>query len=185
MEGKANCIVDFLSRHPIVQLLKYVSVSVKISLKARGVESISDEYLNLVESFLQTNNLPVDMSLDDKVAIKRSSWQFVIQGGQFCNQLNTCLISFMLREGHGELLNQTHRSCNHCGDQKLLQALFSATWWQGISEDCQKHVNTCVLWQRFGRVHPHSAPHPLITDIPMQVVSIDFIGPLDVTHHGF
>lgn len=73
VEGKASAIADCLRRHPLVQLPKSVSVPVKISMETRAMVSSSDEQMSLVESFLCTRQLPMYLSLDDRVAIKRSS----------------------------------------------------------------------------------------------------------------
>lgn len=83
------------------------------------------------------------------------------------------------------MLRQTHSHYNHCGAQKLLQAMLRSAWWPGISADYQRHVRMCLVCQRFGRDYPHSAHHPLVKDAPMQVVSINVIGPLDRTRIGY
>lgn len=58
-------------------------------------------------------------------------------------------------------------------------------WWPGISIECKRQVDCCLTWQRFGQPSPHSSIHPLVTDAPLQMVSIDFIESLDLTRHGF
>lgn len=83
------------------------------------------------------------------------------------------------------LLRRTHLDYNRSGAHKFLQVMVRSEWWPGISADCQTHVRMCLICECFGRAHSHSDLHPLIIDAPMQVVSIDFIGPLDVAQHGF
>lgn len=145
MEGKANGIANWLSKHPLMQLPKEVPTSLKIYLEIRAMDAARNAHLNLVEGFLRTDKLPVGLGVDDCVAVKRSSQQFVNQGGQFCKQLAYRLVFMVGISERSELLIQTHTNYSHCGAQKLLQALLRSAWWHAISDACQQHVCTCVL----------------------------------------
>lgn len=69
VEGKANVIADWLSRHPMVQLPKEASSPMKVSCETSAMDFDSDEHLSLVEGFLKTGTLPSQLNMDDRVAV--------------------------------------------------------------------------------------------------------------------
>lgn len=107
----------------MVQLLKEVVSPLKISCETSVMIYDSDEHMILVKVFLRTSTLPSHLNMDDCVAIKRLSSQFVIQGNQFCRKLAQHFVAVVGSNEHAELLRQIPNKYNHCGPQKLLQVL--------------------------------------------------------------
>lgn len=189
VEGIANSIANWLSRYPQIhrpsERLSLPKVHAISHCNMQELDSAGDPHLKLVEQFLLSSYLPTKLGMDDRVGIKQSAMKYVIENGQLCRRLLHKAVTVTWQPDRIFTLQQYHTQYNHCGARKLLQVLLRFTWWLGISSDCQSFVRSCLTCQRFGRSYPHSNLHPLVTDAPMQVVSIDFISPLDVTRQGF
>lgn len=81
IEGTANGPADWLSRHPRVAFHTEPMVPPPISFQTRQLDVNNDDYLRLVEQFLVNMTLPVDLGVDDLVAVKRSTSKFLMQDG--------------------------------------------------------------------------------------------------------
>lgn len=91
MEGKANNIADWLSCFPLVQTgkrkMKILEIQVEsMALLTKQMDLGGDEYLQAVEQWLKIGVLPSDLGSDDRVVVKRSTWQFVIQEDKLCHK---------------------------------------------------------------------------------------------------
>lgn len=49
---------------------------------------------------------------------------------------------------------------------------------------CVKWIQSCAICQKYGLSCVHAKLNPLVTDMPFQIVAVDFVGPLQVDEAG-
>lgn len=49
---------------------------------------------------------------------------------------------------------------------------------------CKAWVSSCAICQKYGPAQVHAKLNPLVTDMPFQIVAVDFVGPLPVDGQG-
>lgn len=74
----------------------------------------------------------------------------------------------------------------HFGIAKTIKSIQELFWWRGLREDAIKHVNSCHQCQLFKPLSgkPTGNLRPITTDGFMEMVSLDFVGPLPVSKSG-
>lgn len=83
VEDKADNIADWLSKYPRVRVPAFASVlsnvcAKEIELEAQITDLTREEHLRMVERFLASRELLIQLTSDQRVTVKRSSNLFVI-----------------------------------------------------------------------------------------------------------
>ena len=87
-----------------------------------------------------------------------------------------------------EVLRQLHDGPfgGHLGEEKTLKKLRERFYWPGHQKDVKNYCNTCKDCTARKTMAPKNrAPlHPITVGCPMQMVGMDFLGPLPETDEG-
>ena len=77
-----------------------------------------------------------------------------------------------------------HDHGGHWGEEGTLAKLRTLVYWPGQSEDVEKYIKECLECAGHGPATRSQSLHPIQVFHPMQLLGIDWIGPLPETSHG-
>lgn len=82
------------------------------------------------------------------------------------------------------ILQASHDNGGHWGKEGTLAKLRSLVYWPGQSEDVEKYIKGCIQCARHGPATRSQPLHPIKVFHPMQLLGMDWIGPLPTTSKG-
>lgn len=74
----------------------------------------------------------------------------------------------------------------HCGTKKTYFKIAQRYYWKGMYQDVKNYVKTCISCQMRKGKPSHRQLQPMTIDVgrPMELLSMDLMGPLPITHSG-
>jgi hypothetical protein len=102
-------------------------------------------------------------------------------GGPPCIVVPESLKAFVLRHQHGIPLS------GHKGRRKVIHYIRIRYWWKGMNRDVNRWVRACLVCRKRKTPRPHNAGHARsnpLAPYPWHTVSIDSVGPLNITIAG-
>ena len=89
------------------------------------------------------------------------------------------------KKNRGEILVENHENNNHAGYLRTLARIREHYSWPGLTGDVGTHLRNCAVCKatkvsKQNKVHLH----PIKVSQPLELVSIDFVGPLEVSEGG-
>ncbi|KAK9703776.1 Integrase zinc binding domain [Popillia japonica] len=76
-----------------------------------------------------------------------------------------------------------HYTAGHPGIEETTRAIKQRYFWPGIQPEIANHVRCCRICNAYKR-GAHQTPAPLTPHAPLEVISVDVVGPMTVTRTG-
>ncbi|GMH36450.1 hypothetical protein BSKO_04318 [Bryopsis sp. KO-2023] len=125
---------------------------------------------------------------------KEEQWKGVLQAAQLCYKHQLVWKNGMLQKWMDSdykvviprsmvktVLETCHDKAGHFGVEKTLERMRRSFFWTDMRKDAEAHCRTCDTCQRFGKLRKTASSLSIPTERPMQVVAVDFVGPLDIS----
>ncbi|GMH32758.1 hypothetical protein BSKO_00592 [Bryopsis sp. KO-2023] len=125
---------------------------------------------------------------------KEEQWKGFLQAAQLCYKHQLVWKNGMLQKWMDSdykvviprsmvktVLETCHDKAGHFGVEKTLERMRRSFFWTDMRKDAEAHCRTCDTCQRFGKLRKTASSLSIPTDRPMQVVAVDFVGPLDIS----
>ena len=85
----------------------------------------------------------------------------------------------------GEILIKNHESAGHAGYIRTLARIRENYYWPSMVKDVSRHIRNCGVCKSIKSGKTHQAPlKPLVVTKPLEMVSMDVVGPLPVSNQG-
>ena len=198
-KGPSNANSDALSRCPITSGLEENENCIK-GWSIGALESVDisliqdrDEEIKEMKDYLANQTLQDCQTKRDKI-VKYSS-QYVLENDVFYHKWIPKSLGNDQRmrkqlvvplEERGKLLHPCHNELGHAGFLRTFSRLKEQYFWITMKKDVARHIKNCKECAK--RKCPKSIrPVPLNpTSVrePLEIVSVDFVGPLPVTEGG-
>ena len=197
--GTTNGNADALSRCPIsselsesencenrwdIAMLELVDIS---SLQDR------DKEIKAIKDFLSDGILPEDLS--QRVQIEKYAPQYLLEGDVLYHTWTPGHQGYPTRtrkqlvvppKERGKLLYHQHEERGHSGFLRTFSRLREDYFWISMKKDVARHVKNCKdCAKRKSPKKTRTVPlRPIIASEPLEIVGIDFVGPLPLTVGG-
>ena len=183
--GKCNGNADFLSRCPIERKKEEVAViSITDVMSSQETdEECKEVMLHLSDHQREDRNAPENRNqyfIED--GILYHVWTPVRKG----KPLRARKQLVVPKVQRGKILVQNHEEAAHPGFQRMFARIRQAYFWKSMKRDITRHLRNCSLCaQRKGPKNRKHVPlKPIEVFAPLELVGIDYVGPLPVTSSG-
>eukprot|EP00794_Sanderia_malayensis_P003906 gene3906-biopygen3342 len=184
--GKLHGNADALSRCPVQDDLLAVATGDVIQLQKQ------DEYAGKWIVFLSEGELPSDKDLANKMVKEKES--FVVgDDGMLYRKCKTKtgharrqLVVPKLQVGQILMRMHDHQLSGHPGFFRTYRKVQQKYFWPKMKSDIKRHIRHCEECAKFKSPKP-AGKTPLksiVTSRPLQVVAMDFVGPLPKSDRG-
>ena len=87
---------------------------------------------------------------------------------------------------HENVIRDRNERAGHAGLDRTLHRIQMDYVWTGMCTTIKKWLNQCVTCKLFSQQQPYTPPQSMpIPSYPFQFISIDLVGPLPQTFHGY
>eukprot|EP00795_Rhopilema_esculentum_P017524 gene17524-9148_t len=199
--GKSNGNADALSRCPITSSLEDTESCIKswdvAVLDAVDVSGLQDEEQEMKEmkDYLSNGRLPNGIDDDRRKKIDSFSANYFLEDdvlyhrwtpkiyGNVCRTRKQLVVPSKER---GKILMHCHNEQGHPGFMRTYSKIKENYFWITMKKDIARHCKNCKgCAKRKSPKNRKRVPlNPIESNAPLEIVGIDFVGPLPVTQNG-
>ena len=189
--GKCNGNADFLSRCPVEEKKEEVAV-ISATDDVLSSQEADEECAELMSYLRETKH---NYQKEDRSESEGHKNQYVIEDGILYHlwtpvrrgkQLRIRKQLVVPKVQRGRVLVQNHEEAAHPRFQRMFARIRQTYFWKGMKRDISRHLQNCSLCAQ--RKDPKNRKHAPLKPIevlgPLELVGIDYIGPLPVTSSG-
>ena len=197
--GTANANADALSRCPITSELEEDETCMKSwdigALELVDVTQLqdSDEEIKELKDYLSDGTLPECSASKNK--IKKYAPQYLLENDILYHKWSSKVLgnNVRLRKQlvvpaceRGKLLHHSHDEMGHAGFLRTLSRLRENYFWITMKKDVARHVKNCrdCAKRKSPKICRPVPLHPIEVNEPLEMVGVDFVGPLPITENG-
>eukprot|EP00794_Sanderia_malayensis_P005886 gene5886-biopygen4888 len=185
--GRLHSNADTLSRYPVAED-SVMTVGEHEFLKAQ----IEDDYAGAWIEFLSKGKEPENQELAEKLKREKDRYAIAEDGCVYrkCDTRNGSVKKQFLvpKSRVGQLLTKYHDNplSAHPGFYRCYRKIQMAYYWPTMKTDIKRHIRHCQECAKYKSTKP-ACKTPLksiTTERPMQIVAMDFVGPLPKSDRG-
>ena len=199
--GSKNANADALSRCPLVdwdedygkEMCPSYAVVNALSIDDLAQVQDGDEEIYGIKTFLEHGILPEDPKL--RRAIQLNGDRYIIENGVLYhkwkpgfpnNDKGRLRKQIMVpKEQRGAILLGNHEEANHPGYLRTLARIREQYFWPTLLKDVARHTQNCQTCKLIKATKKYKANlQPIVVTKPLEIVDIDFVGPLPMTEQG-
>ena len=197
--GLTNTNADALSRCPISSDLEGDAVCeskfIVAALESIDISSAQDEEegTKQMKNFLANGELPIEKAARGKV--EKYADQYVLEEDVLYHQWAPKVKGVQTRprkqlvvppKERGKLLLYSHDQMGHAGFMRTYSRLREDYFWTSMKKDVARHIRNCggCAQRKSPRKQSVAPLRPIEVNEPLEIVGVDFVGPLPVTENG-
>ena len=198
--GSKNGNADALSRCPISwdsdegkEMCPTFAEVCQVTADDIALLQDTDEELRGIKEFLQDGSLPEDEHARSK--IRTHAPRYAVDGGilyhiwisggpnKEAGRERKQLV--VPKESRGSILLASHDNANHPGYLRTLSRIRETYFWPTLMKDTANHIKNCAVCKTIKSTKQNKVHlHPIRVSQPLELVSVDFVGPLPQTERG-